>query len=66
MREIRFYLAFGFSRFKVANKRTMNLFKGNEDSDSRILSGWIEKYKPALSKVMLPEVSNSFVSCEYM
>ena len=26
----------------------MNLFKGSEDF--RILSGWIEKYKPALSK----------------
>ena len=31
----------------------MDLFKGSEDfgfSDFRILCGWIEKYKPALSK----------------
>ena len=28
----------------------MNLFKSVKISDFRILSGWIEKYKPALSK----------------
>ena len=28
----------------------MNLFKGSEDFRFSILSGWIEKYKPALSK----------------
>ena len=44
---MRFCLAFGFLGFKVVKKRTMNLFKG---SDFRILSGWIEKYKPAFSK----------------
>ena len=31
IREIRFYLTFGFLGFKVVNKRTMNLFKGSED-----------------------------------
>ena len=44
---MRFCLTFGFLGFKVVKKRTMNLFKG---SDFRILSGWIEKYKPAFSK----------------
>ena len=29
--EICFYLTFGFLRFKVVNKQTMNLFKGSED-----------------------------------
>ena len=28
----------------------MNLFKGMKISDFRILSGWIKKYKPALSR----------------
>ena len=45
-----FYLTFGFLRFKTVNKGTKNLFKGSEISDFQILSGWIEKYKPALSK----------------
>ena len=45
---MRFYLTFGFLGFKVVKKGTVNLFKG---SDFRILSGWIEKYKPALSKL---------------
>ena len=44
-----FYLTFAFLRFKVIIKRTMNLFKDSEDSD--FLSGWIKKYKPALSKL---------------
>ena len=47
---MRFYLAFGFFRFKIFNKGTMDLFKGSEDFGFRILSAWIEKYKPALSK----------------
>ena len=45
-----FYLTFGFLGFKIVKKRTMNLFKGSEDFRFSILSGWIEKYKPALSK----------------
>ena len=28
---MRFYLTFGFLRFKAFDKRTMNLFKGSED-----------------------------------
>ena len=28
---MRFYLTFGFLRFKIANKGTMNLFKDSED-----------------------------------
>ena len=47
---MRFYLTFGFLGFKVFKKRTMNLFKGSEDFGFSILSGWTEKYKPALSK----------------
>ena len=48
---MRFYLNFGFLRFKVANKRTINLFKGCEDFGFlNLLSDWIEKYKPALNK----------------
>ena len=43
---MRFYLTFGFLGFKILNKGTMYLFI----SDFRILCGWIEKYKPALSK----------------
>ena len=35
-----------FLGFKVVKKRTMNLFKGSKD----FRFGWIEKYKPALSK----------------
>ena len=43
-----FYLSFSFSGFKVADKRTINLF---EDSEDFVLStGWIEKYEPVLSK----------------
>ena len=42
-----FYLIFSFFGFKVVDKRTMNVLK---ISDFRILCGWIEKYKPALSK----------------
>ena len=45
-----FYLTFGFLGFKVVKKPKMNLFKGSEILDFQILSGWIEKYKPALSK----------------
>ena len=30
IREMRFYLIFSFLRFKVVDKRMMNLFKGNE------------------------------------
>ena len=47
---MRFYLTFGFLGFKVVKKRTMNLFKVMKISDFQTLSGWIEKYKPALSK----------------
>ena len=47
---MRFYLTFGFLGFKVVKKRTMNLFKVVKISDFQTLSGWIEKYKPALSK----------------
>ena len=43
IREMRFYLIFSFLGFKVVNKRTINF--------SRILSGWIEKYKTALIKL---------------
>ena len=50
IREMCFYLTFGFLGFKVVKKAKMNLFKGSEISDFQILSGWIEKYKPALSK----------------
>ena len=39
---------FCFLRFKIANKGTMNLLL--KILDFRILSGWIKKYKPALSK----------------
>ena len=44
---MRFYVTFGFLGFKIVNKGTKDLFK---ISDFRILSGWIEKCKPALSK----------------
>ena len=50
IQEMRFYLTFGFLGFKFVKKRAMNLFKGSEDWDFRILSGFIEHYKPALSK----------------
>ena len=50
MREMNFYLTFGLLGFKVVKKRTMNLFKVVKFSDFRILSGWIEEYKLALSK----------------
>ena len=43
-----FYLTFGFLRFKVVKKQTMNLFKGSEDFG--FLNLIFEKYKPALSK----------------
>ena len=49
-----FYMTFGFLGFKVVKKWMVNIFKGSEDFDLPILSGWIKKYKPALSK------SNSF------
>ena len=45
-----FYLTFGFLGFKIVKKWTMNLFKGMKISDFRILSGWIKKYKPVLSR----------------
>ena len=45
---MRFYLTFIFLGFKVANKRTMNLFKRSKDFG---LSVWIEKYIPVLSKL---------------
>ena len=47
---MRFYLTFRFLGFKVVNKQTMNPFKVAKVSDFRILSGWIEKYKSALSE----------------
>ena len=50
MREMRFYLNFGFLGFKVVKKRTMNFLKGSKDFGFRNLCGWIEKYKHALSK----------------
>ena len=50
IREMRFYLSFGFLGFKIVNKGTMELFKGGEDFGFSNLTGWIEKYKPALSK----------------
>ena len=46
---MRFYLTFGFLGLKVVNKRTINLFNGSF-LDFQNLSGWIEKYIPALSK----------------
>ena len=56
-----FYLTFGFLRLlrKVVKKRTMNIFKGSEDFRFLNLSGWTEKYKPALSK------SDSFCDNSY-
>ena len=54
-----FYVAFGFLRFKFVNKRTINLFKSSKDFDFRILSGWFEKYKLALSK-SASSLDNSF------
>ena len=47
--KIRFYLTFGFLGFKVVKKQTIFL-KLVKILDFRILSGWIEKYKPALMK----------------
>ena len=49
-REMCFYLIFSFFGFKVADKRTMNLSKVVKILDFQILSGWLEKYKTALSK----------------
>ena len=43
---MRFYLTFGFLGFK----ERWIFSKVVKISDFRILSGWIEKYKPALSK----------------
>ena len=31
IRQMRFYLTFGFLGFKIVNKGTMDLFKGSED-----------------------------------
>ena len=47
---MQFYLTFGFLRFKVVTKRTMNLFPGSEDLRFLNYISWIEKYKPAVSK----------------
>ena len=47
---MRFYLTLGFLGFKVVKKWTMIFSKVVKISDFWILSGWIEKYKPALSK----------------
>ena len=47
---MRFYLTFGFLGFKVANKRTINFSRVVKISYFGILFGWIEKYKPTLSK----------------
>ena len=47
---MRFYLTFGFLRFKIVNKERWIFSKVVKILDFRILSGWIEKYKPALSK----------------
>ena len=58
---MRFYLTFGFLGFEVVKKRTMNLFKGMKISDFRILSGWIEKYKLALSKSDSPWDNSCYV-----
>ena len=60
-----FYLIFSFLGFKVVDKQTMNLFyptrqnskiqskftKVVKISDFRFFSGWIEKCKPALSRL---------------
>ena len=48
IREMPFYLTFGFLGFKVAKKWTINLFKGSEDFGflNVIWLNW--KYKPAL------------------
>ena len=48
---MRFYLTFGFLGFKVVKKQTTNLFKGSEDFGFSNFIFWIEKYKPALSKL---------------
>ena len=45
-----FYLTFGFLGFKFVKKWTMTFPKVVKIFDFRILSGWIEKDKPALSK----------------
>ena len=49
MREMRFYLTFGFLGFKVVKKQWI-FSKVVKISDFQILFSWIEKYKPALSK----------------
>ena len=46
---MRFYLTFG-SLVKLLIKERWIFSKVVKISDFRILSGWIEKYKPALSK----------------
>ena len=45
IREMRFYLTFGFVGFKIVNKGTIDLFKGSEDFGFSNFMGWIEKYK---------------------
>ena len=45
--EMCFYLIFSFFGFKVADKRLI-FWKVVKISDFQILSGWTEKYKPAL------------------
>ena len=45
-----FSLIFSFLGFRAVDKRTMNLLEGSEVSVFRILFGWIEKYRPSLSK----------------
>ena len=46
---MRFYLTFGFLGFEVVKKERWIFSKVVKMLDFRILSGWIEKYKPALS-----------------
>ena len=47
---MRFYLTFSFFEFKVVNKEHLIFSKVVKISDFQILSGWIEKCKPALTK----------------
>ena len=50
MREVLFYLTFGFLWLRLLRNKRWIFSKVVKILDFWILSGWIEKYKPALSK----------------
>ena len=50
IREMRFYLIFGFHGFKLLRNQQWIFSKVAKISDFRILSGWTEKHKLALVK----------------